>query len=646
MAIEKEIKIKVDTTQADAGVKKLNKGLDQTEKETKKVGKSANGAFSKLDSLTGGAITKVKGFASSLGGVATGFKGIGVAIAASGIGLVLIAITAVTAAFKNSEAGQNKFAKLMGVIGSVTGNVVDVIAKVGEFIIDVFSGDSEAIKSLKDFGSQIFDIIGLPIKNAIDIVKALGRAFQALGSGDISGAFDELKSGVSDVKENLQEAKSAATDFYDTAIQGSKDFVKQLQEEAKIAGNIADQRAKADKLDRDLIVQRAEANRKIAELREKAARRDLFSDAQRKQFLIEASELNEKITKQEIESARLRRDAIIAENKLSGSTKEDLKAEEEAKARLIELETKRIQTQRRLSTEISTINTAAAAQATAAVKKQQQDAAKSEEIERKRLESIAKAREKFQDNLENIEADTEEKKLELEQQRAQEELDRLIGTETEKQEAQLALDELFAKKREELREKRNEELREKEEKRREEEDKKREEQLAKERKAARERVKLEEIVAQNKTELITDGLEVIQSELKKGGAVSKGIASAQTIFDTQQGITSALAAKGADQLLPFPVRLANAALVGVKGALALKNILKTDPIKGAGGSTQNNAGSGGAQAPAFNLTASSGVNQLAGDVQGAEPVRAYVTSSDVTTQQAMDRATFGQAGLG
>ncbi|AFM54710.1 hypothetical protein B617_gp49 [Nonlabens phage P12024S] len=686
MAIEKEIKIKVDTSQAEAGVKKINKGLQKTEKESKKVGDSSKAAFGKLDSLTGGAISKVKGFTSSLSGVATGFKSIGAAIALSGIGLILITIAALTAAFKNSEAGQNKFAKLMGVIGSVTGNVVDVIAKVGEFIIDVFSGDSGALKSLKDFGSQIFDIIGLPIKNAIDIVKALGRAFQALGSGDISGAFDELKSGVSDVKENLQEAKSAATDFYDTAIQGSKEFVKQLQEEAKIAANIADQRAKADKLDRDLIVQRAESNRKIAELREKAARRDLFTDAQRKQFLIEASELNEKITKQEIESARLRRDAIVEENKLSGSGKEDLKAEEEAKARLIELETKRIQTQRRLSTEISTINTAAAAQATAAVKKQEQDAAKSEEIERKRLESISKAREKFQDNLENIEADTEEKKLELEKQRAQEELDRLIGTETEKQEAQLALDDLFDKKREELREKReleeqvridkiaelgkleveiarekaaelrDQRIAEIEELVEDEEEKFRlleivnrkykEKILDIDEKASEKQKDYDRIVAENKKALIIDGLAIVQSELKRGSAVSKGIAAAQTIFDTQQGITSALAAKGADQLLPFPVRLANAALVGIKGALALKNILKTNPISAAGGTAQNNAGAAGTQAPAFNLTASSGVNQIAGDVQGSQPLRAFVVGSDVTNQQQMDRDTFGQAGLG
>ena len=59
------------------------------------------------------------------------------------------------------------------------------------------------------------------------------------------------------------------------------------------------------------------------------------------------------------------------------------------------------------------------------------------------------------------------------------------------------------------------------------------------------------------------------------------------------------------------------------------------------------AGVGGAapQAPAFNLTGSSGINQLSDSVQGAQPIRAFVVGSDVTNQQAMDRETFGQAGL-
>src|SRR5690606_41177221 len=97
-----------------------------------------------LDKFTGGAVSKIKSFTSSLGGVSMGFKSIGVAIAASGIGLLITIIAAVTAAFKSSEEGQIKFAKLMGVIGSVVGNLIDVLSDFGEVIIEAIENPQKA----------------------------------------------------------------------------------------------------------------------------------------------------------------------------------------------------------------------------------------------------------------------------------------------------------------------------------------------------------------------------------------------------------------------------------------------------------------------------------------------------------------------
>jgi hypothetical protein len=111
MAIEKQVNINVDVTKA-----------------TEKVGDKSRETNSTLDKMTGGAISRFKGLLTGLKSVALGFKSIGFAIAASGIGLIVVTIAALTAAFKGSESGQNKFAKLMAVIGAVTGNLVDVLA--------------------------------------------------------------------------------------------------------------------------------------------------------------------------------------------------------------------------------------------------------------------------------------------------------------------------------------------------------------------------------------------------------------------------------------------------------------------------------------------------------------------------------------
>ena len=206
MAEQKIIDLQVKTDKALKEIEKLNKKLEKTDKDVSKVNESTSTLTSSLDNITGGAVTKFKNFTKALKSVSLGFKSIGTAIAASGIGLLIVVLGSITAAFRGSEEGQNKFAKLMGVIGAVVGNVIDVLADFGDFIINLFSGNSQAIKSLKSFGKSIYDFIGLPIKNLIDSTKTLGRVLGALFSGDIDKAFDELKQGVKDIKDNFTEA--------------------------------------------------------------------------------------------------------------------------------------------------------------------------------------------------------------------------------------------------------------------------------------------------------------------------------------------------------------------------------------------------------------------------------------------------------
>ena len=112
-------------------------------------------------------------------------------------------------------------------------------------------------------------------------------------------------------------------------------------------------------------------------------------------------------------------------------------------------------------------------------------------------------------------------------------------------------------------------------------------------------------------------------------ALSKGVAAAQTIYNTQQGITAALAATSIDEkLMPFPLRLANAISVGVMGAAALKNIMSTNPtgagVSGGGASVA----SSGSPAPQM----MSGAFDLSGGL-APEPVQAFVLTDDMTNSQ-------------
>ena len=331
MAEKYILNFEANTSKAVKSVDKLDDSIKDTSKNTQDLESSMGG----LDQASGGMITKFKGLKQGLKNVVTGFKSMKVAIIATGIGALVLAVGALGAAFTSTEEGQNKFNKIMLVISSVTGNLVDILANLGNGIIDAFTNPLEAIEKFKDF---IVENITNRFNAAIDTIGFLGSAIKKVFSGDFSGAMDDAKSAGSSYIDTL----TGVQDTIGKTTKAVKELGQEIIKEGKIAGNIADQRAKADKLERQLIVDRAEANRKRAELLEQAVDKEKFTVEERIAFLEEAGKLEEDITKKEIQAAKIRFDAQVAENALAGSKKEDLEEQARLEAELINLETARL----------------------------------------------------------------------------------------------------------------------------------------------------------------------------------------------------------------------------------------------------------------------------------------------------------------
>ena len=111
-------------------------------------------------------------------------------------------------------------------------------------------------------------------------------------------------------------------------------------------------------------------------------------------------------------------------------------------------------------------------------------------------------------------------------------------------------------------------------------------------------------------------------------ALSKGVAAAQVIYNTQQGIMAAMGATSvADKLLPFPLRLVNAISTGVMGAAALSTIMSTNP-KGGGSMPAPSTGGGGTPAPQM----MSGAFDISGGV-APEATKAFVVTDEMSNSQ-------------
>ena len=152
-------------------------------------------------------------------------------------------------------------------------------------------------------------------------------------------------------------------------------------------------------------------------------------------------------------------------------------------------------------------------------------------------------------------------------------------------------------------------------------------------------------IADAKVAAITGALGSLASLVGENSKFGKAIAITQAIIDTYAGANKALGQGGIFGFI-------GAASVIAAGFANIRNITSTkEPAPpsfakgGTGGSVPTPAIS---TPPAFNVVGATETSQLAQTIAGAQqkPVRAYVVSTDVSTQQALDRKTAKQATIG
>jgi DNA repair exonuclease SbcCD ATPase subunit len=594
MAVTKTINLEVNTKDAQKSLKGLEKGVDDVNKEVKDTSKSTQQMGGTLDKVTGGAVSKFNSFKGALTSVTTGFKSLKVAIIATGIGALLIAVTALGQAFTRSEEGQNKFAKILGVIGSVTGNLLDLLADLGEAIISAFTNP---IQALKNFQKSVTEFVTDKINGVIDSFGLLGSAIKKAFSGDFSGALEDAKDGFVKLNNNINPVKIAV----DAVAKSVKNLAKEIKADATAAAKIADQRAEAEKQARKLIVERAQAEQDIARLREKAVNKEKFTAQERIEFLEEAGKISEELAAKETEVAKLRLQAKLTENELTKSNKDDLNEAAQLEASVIQLETQRLNLQKRLSTELLTARREAATQA-------KKDAKEEPVVVDEKLKKIQEIQKAYKQKQEDADAESELQKIALEQERKLAELERLEATEAQKAEV-IAF---YQNKIQDVKDK----------------NAKQDEELGK--------LKTQQALGDAK-----NTFNQIAQLAGKDSKIGKAMAIASATISGVQGVMNAYTtAQKSPITVGFPaypvVQASLAGLVAAKNIAAIKSI---NPSGGGGGSIPTQSSGGGSTPPAFNVVGQSGETQLADAIgsQTQRPSRAYVVSNDVTTAQEMDR---------
>ncbi len=196
-----------------------------------------------------------------------------------------------------------------------------------------------------------------------------------------------------------------------------------------------------------------------------------------------------------------------------------------------------------------------------------------------------------------------------------------------------------------------------------------------EEKAAEEKILIEQRIADQKKSLLNQQLDTISAGiglLASLGGKNKTLQKAAIIAESAMGIARSIIATNASNVtataegaaLAIPTAGASvaaaAALVTTNNIMAgigiASNIAATSKALSAlgGGGSAGSPGSvgggmsgGGSTAPQFNVVGNTGVNQLAQTLgRDQPPIKAYVTASDVSTGQSLNRNIITNASLG
>ena len=663
--------INTELDQLDSSVSKVDKStsnLTSTQKKNTQGVLENGGAMGLLNDLTGGYAMMVKDAVeasslfskegkiatavtaaySAVVGTSTGaMKLFRLALAGTGIGLIVIALGALVANFdtvvKYVQMGIDKF-KGMGegakLLVSVLFPIVGVVRLITAALEEMGVIDDDATKKAK--------------KNAEDRIKALDkdrvkieekynseiRLAQAAGKDTVElekqkrAAILKTLLALNDAEKARIQSGEATKEEIEKWNERQKD-IKKVVEDGKVA--ILEQ-------ERDREEKSREIAEKAAEKKRARIQKSIDEENKRQQDI---RKLNEDYTKQ-LQDLDVKTDEekLALERSRKEAQLNNLKATEEQKLALKALYDR-----------------------------------KEEDLEKKKQENIQNITNEYTNKLRELNAKTDKEKFELALIKQQEEedkkiaeLEKLGATEADKQKVRDYYIQLEADT------KNNFNLSE-EEKRKAGEAKRLEET-----KALNDELIAAELSLQNaKRNALDTGLSILSQFAGKNKAISLGILAIQkglAIADIITKASSSIAAQtsgymaanavASAQLGPIasvPVIVRNNILMAkgiastkISAGVNIASILATtiasakSTLSGdsGGGGSEGGGGGGGAaatpQAPTFNVVGSSNVNQLAQTIagQGAnqQPIQAYVVSGQVTTAQSLDRNRVDNASMG
>lgn len=608
----------------------IKNNADATAKDFEKVADSVGNVEAQVQDLNAGAEGGVKGFKK----MSTAAKGLGVALKAAGIGLVVAAFAKFTEVLNENQKVVDFFNTTFEALSLAFNDFFNFVSdNVGSVVNSFKAIFEDPIQSIKNLGNAIKNNIIERFNSAIESIGFLGDAIVKVFSGDFEGAAESAKNAGKEFIDTLTGVDDTFDKTVETVgkvIDATSEYVTETVKAAKSNVDLAKSAEIARVRQQGLVEEydrQAERLRQVRDVETNTIQERIEANEKLGQVLDEQEKAMLKQVDLQIASAR----AEFNKNKNQENTIALLEAQNEKAAVLAQIESFRseqIQNQDALIREqIELTNSQAESEANLG-------------IERKRINA-----EQIEDDLARLqrqqEIDAEEK--EIQTARLQRVIDEAKAGTQAKVDAQIALDE-FEVEAERKKVERAKEIADKELEIATDLAEKKKELDAKE-------IETNKALLDKRLQMTNDAFGAIsglvtalakdnEKSQEKAFKINKAISIAQAVINTAGAITAAI--NPAVGGLGIPLGLPGAALAAATGVAQVATIAKTK-FEGGGGGVEAPATSVEAQAPQFNVVGDSGVNQLAQLQQ--QPTQAFVVSGEVTTAQALDRNRVQNATL-
>jgi hypothetical protein len=606
MAVEKNIVIGADLSGLEKKLDELIDALKASQTQADKTADSINTIANTTKDIGDSAKDSQKG----IKGLGTGFKGLGVAIKAAGIGLLLSAMEILRELFDNNQKTVDFFNTTFNTLQVAFSDFVKWIESNTGTFTDFFKSIFEdPLGAVEDLGNAIKDNIIERFNSLLDTLGFVGEAMKRFFEGDFKGALESVQNAGKEMLDVFTGIDGSADKIANAALavgEYAKETIKQgaamteVNKAAEIAevlaqGLIEKYDLQAEKLrqvrddERLTIQERIKANEDLAKVLD-----------EQEAAMLKAAQISLDKAKQDLALAPDNIEFINAkkqaETELAG-----------VQAQVAGFRSEQLMNEMSLQRELVDLDKSKAENAQEVAEIEGQAAIDAETNLYKRIDlEEALSKKLYDDKLAQLEAD---KLLYKEGTQAYQDMVSEINV-------------LNA------------------------------ERTAQEGEEAKKRRELEQGVQQARLQMTGDAIGALndlaqaflsgnEEQAKKAFQINKALGISQAVVNTAQAVTAALTAGGNPIKLATGAQFVEAGIAAATGAAQIATIARQQFQTSGSVDTNIQTPTAPSTSPQFNIVGASGQNAILESLQ-ANPMRAYVVGSDVTSQQELDRNRINQ----